>query len=203
MNMGREKVAFFFFLSRSRVRDPRSYAEQLARKMNCSSFASSSSSQHPPPPSPSSGGKKGDGSEDDDLGEAIYSCLRDLPADRLASVRLAAPSFHTDLGPSLDGVTVKDNFSADLKGKRNFGTRYKGFPPIFDDVRGEGRTTGQVLNGEEPSLSLSGQGQHREGRSRPVFEEGEAEICERKGRREEGGQRSAWGWGGRKGMGRM
>ncbi len=103
----------------SRVRDPRSYAEQLARKMNCSAATTTTSS------SDTAAADGGRGGGDD--GDLIYDCLRSVPADRLSSARLSAPSFHTDLGPSFDGVTVKDSFAADVKGKRrNFGARYVG-----------------------------------------------------------------------------
>ncbi len=92
----------------SRVREPRSYAEQLAKKMNCTLNNNDKMNDK-------NKKKKADV-------DAIHECLRKVPADVLASTSLSAPSFHTDLGPSLDGVTVKDDFG-DIQTKRKYGAR--------------------------------------------------------------------------------
>ena len=87
----------------SRVRDPLSYAKQLAEKFNCTS----------------DNGKESAAKEDE---EWLVRCLRSVSPERLMAARIAVPSFHLDFGPSFDGVVVKDNF-ADIKGKRSFGAR--------------------------------------------------------------------------------
>ena len=89
----------------SRVRDPLSYALQLAERFNCTAASRDAliAGQFETDP--------------------VTECLRDVPANRLLQAGTRVPSFHLAFGPSFDGVTVKDNF-ADIKGKRSFGTRY-------------------------------------------------------------------------------
>ena len=80
----------------ARVRDPLNYAIQLGQAFNCTVPVVELTNDH----------------------ERIVDCLRGVGADRLMSAKVNVPAFQPDFGPSLDGVTVRDNFFSSNGGDR-------------------------------------------------------------------------------------
>ncbi|KAL1140296.1 hypothetical protein AAG570_000228 [Ranatra chinensis] len=86
------------------VEDPVDFAVRLARQVNCT-IPEDLYREH----------------------ELIVDCLRDIPLQDLMAADVAAPTFLSSFGPSVDGVVIKSDFHEDLW--TNFMPEMTGFAP--------------------------------------------------------------------------